>query len=718
MPIVIVDNFDVNVAKNMDSRYGPYATTGQAIAAISSIFRYKGLTVLITGSGQNIEYWFNPTTADGDLVPKGASFDTSSLVTTSSFNTWIGSGTFGGTASLAVVTASLSGNDLIFTKGNGSQFTLVIPGVGGPGGEGIALELSGNDLLLTSASSTLSTVTIYPAPLALTASFVTASNVWGPFGTSSVQSASYASSSTYALTASYISGNVQLSAGGSDTQIQFNSSSVFSGSTNLTYNYINNVLRYTGSFIVSGAISSSYGPNTVGFYGTASWAESASQAISSSFITASNVWGPFGTSSIQSASYASGSTSASYALSSSFALLSSHSFTSSLAFTASFITASNVWGPFGTSSIQSASYASSSTYALTASYISGNIQATPGGSHGHIQFNSASVFSGSSTFYISTGDGPSAIPEVYDHVHLDRTWLTITDSSNQPVLQIDGTLLLSSSGVGSIDWGTRRMYDAIGSASIDYNLRQAYYPGNQSVSPSIAIDWGTADQVRLSGSIYTPNLTNASQINAVVIDTASGQLYYLPTSSFGGGGSGTPTPPGGSDTQIQFNSGSGFSGSTNFIFDYVNSIVQLTGSLVVSNSLQSIGSALFTGSIAVTGSANINGALYFGTNLAQAAYTTARIVTINGTNTVYAAQTASYDGAFFDYTLRSGSNARAGQIMSIWSGSSVNYTETTTTDIGSTSDFAFSVVLSGGSYVLRCTTTSADGIIKAIIKSI
>lgn len=70
MPIVVVDNFDVNVGKNMDSRYGPYATVGQANTAISSAFRYKGLTVLITGSGQNIEYWYNPTTANGDLVPK------------------------------------------------------------------------------------------------------------------------------------------------------------------------------------------------------------------------------------------------------------------------------------------------------------------------------------------------------------------------------------------------------------------------------------------------------------------------------------------------------------------------------------------------------------------------------------------------------------------------------------------------------------------------
>jgi hypothetical protein len=70
--------------------------------------------------------------------------------------------------------------------------------------------------------------------------------------------------------------------GGSDTQLQFNSASIFSGSSKLTYNYANSILTLTGSMIVSGAISASFGPSTVGFFGTASWAQSASQAISSS----------------------------------------------------------------------------------------------------------------------------------------------------------------------------------------------------------------------------------------------------------------------------------------------------------------------------------------------------------------------------------------------------------------------------------------------------
>ena len=66
--------------------------------------------------------------------------------------------------------------------------------------------------------------------------------------------------------------------GGPNLSIQFNSASIFTGSENFSYNISTPGLYYTGSFYVSGAISASNGPNTVGFYGTASWAVSSSRA--------------------------------------------------------------------------------------------------------------------------------------------------------------------------------------------------------------------------------------------------------------------------------------------------------------------------------------------------------------------------------------------------------------------------------------------------------
>ena len=99
--------------------------------------------------------------------------------------------------------------------------------------------------------------------------------------------------------------------------------------------------------------------------------------------------------------------------------------------------------------------------------------------------------------------------------------------------------------------------------------------------------------------------------------------------------------------------------------------------------------------------------------------TTAKnVLTNSGSFTVYSLPTASYDTAFFDYSVRSGSNARAGQIMAIQSASVVNYTETTTMDFGSTSGLSLGVFISGSNMVLTGSAATTAWTIKTIIRSI
>ena len=184
------------------------------------------------------------------------------------------------------------------------------------------------------------------------------------------------SGSTNVIGTSTITGSLNIS--GSTNTIgtsTITGSLVITGSTTLT-----------GSMFVTGAISASSGPNTVGFYGTASWAQN---ALTASFITASNVYGPFGSSSVNSASYASSSTSASFAG------------TASLAFTASFITGAGVFGPFGSNSVLSASYASSSTsasYALFSTSASFAENSRPAPEDTWIQYNEKEAFGAESYF--------------------------------------------------------------------------------------------------------------------------------------------------------------------------------------------------------------------------------------------------------------------------------------------------------------------------------
>lgn len=98
--------------------------------------------------------------------------------------------------------------------------------------------------------------------------------------------------------------------------------------------------------------------------------------------------------------------------------------------------------------------------------------------------------------------------------------------------------------------------------------------------------------------------------------------------------------------------------------------------------------------------------------------TTKLVTTASGAFTLYALPTASYDTAFFEYSIKSGSNARAGSIMAIQSGTSVNFTETTTTDFGSTSGFGFTVQVSGANMLLTGSATTSGWTIKTIVRSI
>ena len=70
MAINLNDNLNINAPKSTDARFGPYASTAAAIAALDSAVRYQGLTVAVTGVNGVEEYWFASGIADGDLVSK------------------------------------------------------------------------------------------------------------------------------------------------------------------------------------------------------------------------------------------------------------------------------------------------------------------------------------------------------------------------------------------------------------------------------------------------------------------------------------------------------------------------------------------------------------------------------------------------------------------------------------------------------------------------
>jgi len=117
--------------------------------------------------------------------------------------------------------------------------------------------------------------------------------------------------------------------------------------------------------------------------------------------------------------------------------------------------------------------------------------------------------------------------------------------------------------------------------------------------------------------------------------------------------------------------------------------------------------------------ADATGEVYLGKS-PQSLYTTAVIssTTAATTHSLCTLSTSSYDGGFFEYTAHSASNARAGNIMSTWNGSNIVYAETTTMDIGDTSDLTTEVIISGSTARLIAYGANASYKIKTIIKAI
>ena len=89
-----------------------------------------------------------------------------------------------------------------------------------------------------------------------------------------------------------------------------------------------------------------------------------------------------------------------------------------------------------------------------------------------------------------------------------------------------------------------------------------------------------------------------------------------------------------------------------------------------------------------------------------------------GTETVANVAIATYTAAFFDFVIKKTTNVRSGTVYACHDGTSVEFTETSTNDLGDTSDVTLSVDISGGNMRLLATVTSDDWSVKSLIRAI
>jgi hypothetical protein len=238
-------------------------------------------------------------------------------------------------------------------------------------------------------------------------------------------------------------------------------------------------------------------------------------AATASFITASNVWGPHGTSSILSASYA---------------------------ISASFITASNVYGPHGTSSILSASYAISasrtisssyalsssnaisSSYALTASYVPG--AGLVGNSLSQGTGVTAFTFNGSSAQTVAVSGASSLSSNrlskwtgaAFANSSLTDNGTTITGTTS---IQLSGA---NSSLTGSLRGTSSWAETASNATTASYVNGSIFTSTNPALTASYTLSSSYASNANQLNGQTSSYYLNASNINAGTLGNT-----YLPS---------------------------------------------------------------------------------------------------------------------------------------------------------------------------------------------
>ena len=88
-----------------------------------------------------------------------------------------------------------------------------------------------------------------------------------------------------------------------------------------------------------------------------------------------------------------------------------------------------------------------------------------------------------------------------------------------------------------------------------------------------------------------------------------------------------------------------------------------------------------------------------------------------GTNVIGSFPTTDGNGVNFEYLVKSNLNYRVGNIMAVWDGSNINFTEVTTVDLGNTTDVLLSCrILSGNVEIIADVVGPTTWVIKTLAK--
>ena len=211
-----------------------------------------------------------------------------------------------------------------------------------------------------------------------------------------------------------------------------------------------------------------------------------------------------------------------------------------------------------------------------------------------------------------------------------------------------------------------------------------------------------------SNSILTVN-RHTGDYNSQLGFSSNGNLYYRKFS-----GSTAYTTQGWktlafTDTDITGDTTGNAATATNVAYS------GLTGTVPTWNQNTTGSSGSCTGNAATATTAS---AVAWG-NITSRPYIEAGTVTsATATTTVASVVHATYTAAFFDFVIKNGTNVRSGTVYACHDGTTVSFTETSTVDLGDTSDVTLNARLVSTNMVLEAITTSSTWTIKTLTRAI
>ncbi len=326
---------------------------------------------------------------------------------------------------------------------------------------------------------------------------------------------------------------------------------------------------------------------------------------------------------------------------------------------------------------QTASYvlnAISASYAATSSYADNLIVA------GTLTAQTINVQTITSSIEFNTGSTRNGSLLTNTHQFTGSVSITGSLSVNAPL-----TIYNNTSGNG-LTFSSQNWYIGNNTANIRYNGGVGYDFIGQSDTP-VRFQLGGVVRMQLTGSSGALMLQNGGTYTdngyrLQIQPAVSGALWVSGSTVLSG-------------SVISTN---GFTGS-------------LQGTATTASYVLNAVSSSFASTSSYSNDFTIGGTLTFDGTLTDYNTVASSIV---GTNNIFTKATGSYTSAFIKYTVTSGSNARSGEVMTVWNGTSTQYVDNSTLDIGDTSPVVISTSIVTSQIQINAATSNSGWRIKAI----